>query len=749
MKKSTSRLISCNKLEQGSDGLWVMPGTDQQPFAYSDGDEAENYVHDVIANASDTSSTSAELEAHIRDWPSEYHFTSKRSTLLRALDLSSLGHVLELGCGCGAISRYLGEQGMQVDAIEGSTRRAQIAHSRCRDLDNVNIVNANYNDLSLPDGEYDAIFLIGVLEYAKRFCPDAKDDFAAVHEILMAIGKSLKPEGVMITAIENRLGLKYLLGATEDHYAVPYIGLHEYPDSAGIRTFDHSEWQQILDNAGFPARTFYTPFPDYKIPSVVLHESFLEQPQSSAHLRGIVSRDYLHEFSSDIDEGVFWKAFQQNRSLLQFANSFLIIAGQQANQVASIAASDFVHVSGEHRKPGYRTITHKLRDSDMVSKQHLSVSQPVDVAICQLCTNEEYISGELLSEQWLNTLMIWGDMERMNELSRRYYEFLTAYVIQADAPNDVYDILPFNIIVTPQGEYRPFDREWQLATTVTPEFVLFRALFWFTYGNIRHMAGLFRQQGFASIQDFIAASFKSLELDLDNHLDQYIETEQRMQDQIGLESQDGLIRLLLEAQTNRYSGKFTFHPRIYWADKAAQYSEDKSLKQIAALGAVRQHIVFDVANNLSAGSRIRFDPAEQEGYFHIYRLSITDSSGKMLVDLHSAAELAQAAKMNGTVLHGGSSRAVFVANNDDPWFEFQLPADAKGLRLIVEMDWPHSEEYEIVRAELQQLNNEWQWEKEKLVQEIATLKREHNASSRTDGTPQQGVLTKVLKKLKR
>ena len=163
MTHTLSRLLTENKLEQSVEGLWTVPGTEQQPFAYSDGDDAENYVYEVIANATDTSSTSSELESHIRDWPSEYHFTSKRATLLRALDLSAMEHVLELGCGCGAISRYLGEQGMQVDAIEGSTRRAQIARSRCRDLDNVNIVNANYNDLTLPEGEYDAIFLIGVL----------------------------------------------------------------------------------------------------------------------------------------------------------------------------------------------------------------------------------------------------------------------------------------------------------------------------------------------------------------------------------------------------------------------------------------------------------------------------------------------------------------------------------------------------------------------------------------------------------
>ena len=93
MTHSLSRLLTENGLEQGSEGLWIVPGTEQQPFAYSDGDDAEDYVHEVIANASDTSSTSAELERYIRDWPSEYHFTSKRATLLRALDLSGMEHV--------------------------------------------------------------------------------------------------------------------------------------------------------------------------------------------------------------------------------------------------------------------------------------------------------------------------------------------------------------------------------------------------------------------------------------------------------------------------------------------------------------------------------------------------------------------------------------------------------------------------------------------------------------------------------
>ena len=753
MTTTLSRLLIENNLELGNEGLWVVPGTEQQPFAYSDGDDAENYVYEVIAKASDTSSTSAELESHIRDWPSEYHFTSRRATLLRALDLSGMEHVLELGCGCGAISRYLGEQGMRVDAIEGSTRRAQIARSRCRDLDSVNIVNANYNDLSLPEGEYDAIFLIGVLEYARRFCPDATDDLAAVQDILSTIAGSLKPGGVMITAIENRLGLKYLLGATEDHYAVPYIGLHNYPDSAGIRTFDHDEWLSILDDAGFPDREFYAPFPDYKIPTVVMHEGFLDNQQAPAHLRGLVSRDYLHEFNNDTDEGLFWKAFQQSGTLLKFANSYLIVAGKQDNNTASIASTEFIHVTGSHRKPGYRTVTRMMRGGSLVTKASLSEPEQEQPGLQQVLANEQYIKGELLSEGWLSTLMIWHDMDRLSALFSSYYEYLFAYAADNERSGDIYDVLPFNIIVSPDGQYHSFDREWLLAEKLTPEYVLFRGLFWFAYGNIRHFPALFRKYGFTTIRDFLSYSFNALDIDLDQSIDEYIAFEQRMQQQIGSDVQDGLIRSLLDAEPVSSSGKLNFHPRVYWAEKGKPYSEDKSQIKIAALGAVRQSVQFDIPASLSTGSRIRFDPADTDGYFHIYSLRITsmDVDGNeqvTLLSFDSASALAQSARMNGLTLHGSSSRAVFVANNNDPWFELVLPADGIRFRLEVEMDWPHSEEYEIVRAELQQLNNEWQWEKMKLNEELEKLKRDQADSNTPQPSSANNVFAKLLRKVK-
>ncbi len=740
---TVSNLIADNKLEQSSSGLWHLPDTDvDENFAYSDGDEEESYVMKVIASAKDTSSTSAELESHIRDWPSEYHLTSKRANLLRALDLSSLENVLELGCGCGAISRYLAEQGMNVDAIEGSPRRASIALSRCRELDNINIINCNFNHLRLPENSYDAVFLIGVLEYAKRFCPQVVDDRAAVLEIIAAVLRSLKPDGVIITAIENRIGLKYLMGATEDHYGVPYIGIHRYPESAGICTYDNAEWRSILDEAGLDSNVFLAPFPDYKIPRVVLHEEFLQQPEASSHLRGSVSRDYLRALHSDFDEYLFWQTCNQNGSLLEFANSYLIIAGRNSDTADRLAVYDFSHFTGSQRKPEFRTVTRKRRNELMVVKQKFHEDESADTGqsgIRQICIDEKYLHGKLLADIWLQSLMIWQDQQRLLVLFKDYYEFLKKYASQHADAKDIVDVLPFNIIVDETGNFHSFDREWHVEEKLSVEFVLFRALFWFVYGNSRHFAAMFDSNSWNSIREYIIYSFEQLGLEAADRLDDYAEMEGRLQTAIGVSEQEGLIYGLLDTVPKKRSGDTMFHPVLYWAEPYKLLSEQNSISTTAVLGSDRQLVSFDISDSLVADSLIRFDPAGREGYFHLYRLKLVSmgSGGeddKVLLDLNSAKEIAEKFTVKNASLCGEGENPVFIAHDNDPHFEYKLPVAATGLQLEVEMDWPHSEEYELVRDTLRERHGEWYLEKialQKQLDELKFVKQVHERNLNT------------------
>ena len=145
-------------------------------FTYSDGIEVEQRLLDAVTHAADRSTFSAELARSIVDWPSEYHLSRRRHCLLRPLNIPSGSRVLELGCGCGAITRYLGEMGAQVLAVEGSLMRARIAAQRSRDLPSVRVVVDDLLHFE-TDEQFDYVLLIGVLEYAARFAK-SDDPFA-------------------------------------------------------------------------------------------------------------------------------------------------------------------------------------------------------------------------------------------------------------------------------------------------------------------------------------------------------------------------------------------------------------------------------------------------------------------------------------------------------------------------------------------------------------------------------------------
>ena len=86
---------------QKHDGsVWQLKG--HTTFSYSDGAESERYLDKVFRAATDLSTRSSELESHIKDWPSEYHLTTRRAQLLSGFTFDRSMRVLEVGCGCGA-----------------------------------------------------------------------------------------------------------------------------------------------------------------------------------------------------------------------------------------------------------------------------------------------------------------------------------------------------------------------------------------------------------------------------------------------------------------------------------------------------------------------------------------------------------------------------------------------------------------------------------------------------------------------
>ncbi len=532
---SSSMLVQLNNLSLQNNGVFSCGNSDIS--FYSDGREEEEYLYNLICNCSDVSLSSQQLQNGVRSWVTEYHLSINRANSFRAIDFSSINSVLEIGCGCGAITRFLGEQGVKVDALDGSMQRAEITRLRCRDLDNVNVVQADFNNLVLPDQEYDLVVLNGVLEYAGKYCQSQDTPLAAVIAILKKIELSLTIKGRVVIGIENRLGFKYLAGANEDHFAKPWIGTSGYPDCVtelypdrkGISTWSRDEWQKILSYLPDLSSSWYFPFPDYKLPSLIISENFVDNYplEVASMLSRVHSRDYSAYWHPSIDESLFWQIISESRNISKFANSFFIVlAKNNSLDGSSLISHDFIHFSGDKRKPEYRVMVCKREDEEKVQKQKIC-NNPVsdnDLLVHRI-GEDNFYSGELLSFNWQNILRACPTSAIFDKLCRDYYEYIEVNCGKYGA-NNLLDLLPSNIVVN-KGGWKFFDQEWEVlpgTLKISSKFIFFRGILYFFVEYYQILSPLCKEQGLFSCRDFIQYIFErhfySSEFDLDDFIAQ-------------------------------------------------------------------------------------------------------------------------------------------------------------------------------------------------------------------------------------
>ena len=308
-------------LIQEESSVWLLK--QHGDFGYSDGVESERYLEGVFKNAKDLSSGSNELENYIKDWPSEYHLTVKRAQLFAGFDFDPTLKVLEVGCGCGAITRYLGETFNDVVSIEGSISRARLARLRTKELAGVSIICAPFQEIKFSR-KFDIIFCIGVYEYSASFVSgDTPYD-----AVLSYFSDVLTPNGMVVIAIENQFGLKYFNSSREDHTGTMFEGLEGYHAHGNkVKTFGKHELEDNLRKY-FSSIKFYYPYPDYKLPDCVISNDFLSSGLAGELVSQIRSRDYYGEVQSLWDESSVSLELSKNGMLSFFSNSFLVIAGK-------------------------------------------------------------------------------------------------------------------------------------------------------------------------------------------------------------------------------------------------------------------------------------------------------------------------------------------------------------------------------------------------------------------------------------
>lgn len=289
---------------------------------YADG--AEEIVHSILRFAVDRSALSDELHHAACTWPERYHLDRGRANLLRALRLPATARVLEVGCGCGAVTRYLAETVALVDAVEPMAARAAAARARTADLGNVEVFVGLIEDVP-AEPVYDVVVAVGVLEYVA----DGSPQDAPYVAFLDAVRRRLAPGGVAVLATENQFGVKYLAGAPEDHTGRAWDGVHGYPHGGHAHTFGRRGLQRQFAAAGFGSTRMLGLFPDHRMTRLVLDDTLADaQPRLATALPVMPSPDHVGDAARVADEGRIWAELVRGGSPGEHWNSFLVLAGE-------------------------------------------------------------------------------------------------------------------------------------------------------------------------------------------------------------------------------------------------------------------------------------------------------------------------------------------------------------------------------------------------------------------------------------
>lgn len=485
-----AHLLSAGYVLDAKTDVWCRPGFAGMP--YSDGDEVERRIAGIVSEANDRTILSQELRRHCTDWPTLYHLSGVRANLLRPFQAALAGDILEVGAGCGAITRYLGECGANVLALEGSPRRASIARERTMGLDNVAIVTDKFENFRF-DRSFDVITLIGVLEYANQFNPDLLSPPLAM---LQKVRSLLKPGGRLILAIENQLGLKYFAGAPEDHLGQVMYGVESRYRKDEPETFGRKVISEMLRESGFVSTAYLAPFPDYKLPRVILTQEGMEADDfDAAELVGqCVRKDPQLPERTFFSLEQTWPTIFRNGLGLDLANSHLIVASPTDSD--SLVGREYLgfHYSAE-RRPEFCKETAFVRvgkNEIRVKCKPLSENSVVDTysadgLVFERQGDSRYIQSTTLVRKFGEIVGRPGwRVKDVEEYFRNYlrlvleivaseygeYDVSSKYPI---VPGEFLDAIPSNVLLDQSGKPVYIDREWRCKDGVSLDYLLFRA----------------------------------------------------------------------------------------------------------------------------------------------------------------------------------------------------------------------------------------------------------------------------------
>jgi len=133
---------------------------------------------------------------YVRERDAQYSYQSQKRIVFELL-AGVRGRILDAGCGPAMIESSLLDMGLEVHGIDVSPEMIRLGHARIAQhplRERCRLDVGEIEQLDCPDGHFDAIVAMGVLEYV----PDHRATLRELH-------RALKPGGTVVLTVPNRI----------------------------------------------------------------------------------------------------------------------------------------------------------------------------------------------------------------------------------------------------------------------------------------------------------------------------------------------------------------------------------------------------------------------------------------------------------------------------------------------------------------------------------------------------------------
>jgi hypothetical protein len=261
----------------------------------------------------------------------------------------------------------------------------------------------------------------------------------------------------------------------------------------------------LLSSAGFEGVEFNYPFPDYKLPRVVLTQNAFEDEvfQPAEILRQMRSKDYGADRAPAFRDVLVWPQIATNGLAPELANSFLVIATAEARETPREDRLLGAFYSLD-RLPGLKTETRFVRSetgSISVVKTPLRTAGAAaparrsDERFDWVCEDAAYQPGVHFASEVVRRALS-GDVDGFCDMMRDWVDYVRSDGLlnpgdqswTTTVKPEFFDCIPRNLIVGEAG-LAFIDREWRYKGRQSLRALIVRGLVYLLHDHPELSAG--------------------------------------------------------------------------------------------------------------------------------------------------------------------------------------------------------------------------------------------------------------------